>query len=220
MLIFSCSSFFFFFLILKWVTWSQQPAKHNINIALKHCSFPPLEILRLLWCKREGRIAHIFQWKHLIWWMCIFILMKSMFWAGLSAAVSMLWASWPMILSTRTKDESFYTKLPMAVRSSIPNEIQKSLCIRRGIHSYSHRSFLLKSFLTSEERLEMKSVLETASALGGTCSAPSGVCSGLCKSPDPLGHHSLSPPKISGKPSAEARKKSPDCSLMNGSSKL
>lgn len=118
-----------------------------------------------------------------------------MFWAGLSAAVSMLWASWPMILSTRTKHESFYTKLPVAVRSSIPNEIQKNLCILRGIHSYSHRSFLLKSFLTSEEKLEMKSVLETASALGGTCAAPSGVCSGLCKSPDPLGHHSLSPLK-------------------------
>ena len=168
MLIFSCNSFFS---SMKWVSWAEQTAKHNIN------SYETLPLLRIRNIQvaiiQKGRIAPIFKWKHLILLMRIFVLMKNIFWAGPSAAVFVLWA--PLTKDIVHEDKTWiflYEAANGCPQFNSKWNTENPLHFKRNPFIqflFFFLAFLLKSLLTSEKRLTMESILEIISVSGGKC---------------------------------------------------
>lgn len=159
---------------MKWVTWAEQPTEHNIN------NYETLPLLRIrniqVALMQKGRIAPIFKQKHLIGLMCIFVLMKNIFWAGPSAAVLVLWA--PLTKDTVQEDKTWiflYEAANGCPQFDSKWNTENSLHFKRNLFIqflfFFFLAFLLKSLLTSEKRLNMESILEIISVSGGKCLA-------------------------------------------------
>lgn len=169
---------------MKWVTWAEQPTKHNIN------NYETLPLLRIrnirVAIMQKGRIAPIFKWKHLIGLMCIFVLMKNIFWAGPSAAVPVLWARLTTDIVQEDKTWIFlYEAANGCPQFDSKWNTENSLHFKRNLF-IQFLFFFFFSFpvkITSDFRKEIKYGIHSWNniCVGWQMPCPmSGVCSGFC----------------------------------------